>query len=177
MIFILIRIFPFLIPVLYWLLLKTIFILNGQIFWPILISLTINFLYFLFIFLKKKKSEAFIFLLHSWVLIFSGFAYVLILSSEIFINLFVTIWALLYFLYLESVFHYFYETKKILLLDLKNIIAHINLIAFFFLTASLINFRIFINFSFWLVLILVAVFSFFLIGMREKKMRLIQHLL
>lgn len=162
MIFILIRIFPFLIPILYGILLKTIFVLNGQIVWPLVIILIINFLYFLFIFLKKRKGEIFIFLFHSSVLVLTGFSYILILSGELFINLFLVIWSLLYFLYLESIFHHFYETQKVLLLDLKNIIAYINLIALFFLSASLINFYIFINFSIWLIFALITIITFLL---------------
>lgn len=162
MIFILIRIFPFLVPILYLILLKATFILNGNIFWPIVATLLVNFLYFLFLFLKKKRWESLLFILHSWIVTVTGFFYILILSSETFINSFIIIWSLLYFLYLESVFHYFYETKKVLLLDLKNIIAYINLVAIFFLTAFLINLHIFINFSIWLVFALVAVATFVL---------------
>ncbi|MEK7072339.1 MAG: hypothetical protein AAB969_02105, partial [Patescibacteria group bacterium] len=143
-------------------LLKIIFVLNGQIVWPLVVILIINFLYFLFIFLKKSKGEIFIFLLHSSILVLTGFSYILILNGELFINLFLVVWVLLYFLYLESIFHHFYETKKVLLLDLKNIIAYINLIALFFLSASLINFYIFINFSIWLIFVLIALIVFLL---------------
>jgi len=168
MIFILIRIFPFLIPLLYAGILKSVLVLNGQIFWPIVVALVINFWYFLFIFIKKKRGEVFIFILHSTILMLVGFTYLLILSSPVFINLFIIIWSLLYFLYLESIFHHFYQTNRVLLLDLKNIIAYVNLLAFFFLTAFLINLYIFINFSIWLVFLLVGLVAFILIISRLR---------
>ncbi|MDO8668959.1 MAG: hypothetical protein Q7K65_01560 [Candidatus Buchananbacteria bacterium] len=168
MIFILIRVFPFFIPVLYWIILKTIFIFDGRFLWPLFIALAVDFLYFLFIFLKKKNGDAFVFLLHSFVLMLAGFSYVLILSSSTFINLFLVAWSLIYLLYLESIFHYFYDTKRVILLDLKNIIAYVNLIAFFFLTSLIINLRIFINFS--LVYVFVAVgLSAFILAMSQLR--------
>lgn len=168
MIFILIRIFPFVFPVIYLALLKMMFVLGGAMTWLLTIALLINFIYFLFIYFKTKNSSIFIFLFHSFILVLTGFSYVLILGSEIFINLFLVVWALLYFLYLESIFHYFYETKKVIVLDLKNIIAYINLISFFLLTAFLINIHIFINFSVWLVYLGVAVTTFVLVLSRLK---------
>ena len=168
MIFILIRIFPFFIPILYGALLKVVFVLNGQFLWPLAIILFFNFLFFLFIYLKKKKSEVIIYCLHSSLLILTGFVYLLILSSSIYINLIIVVWSLLFFLYLESIFHYFYGTKKVLLLDLKNIMAYINLIAFFLLTAFFINIHIFINFSILLIYLLLIIYTFLLVISRFR---------
>lgn len=163
MIFIFIRAFPFLMPLVYGLLLKLIFVFAGRFFWPWLIALSLNFLYFLFIFLKKKKGEALVFMLHGSVLITVGFVYLLFLSSPVFINLFLAFWSLLYFLYLESIFHYFYATKKVLLLNLKNIISYVNLITFFFAATFFIDLYIFLNFSLWLIFPAMLAISFMMI--------------
>jgi len=144
------------------------FVFYNNVPWLVTTALFINFWYFLFIYSKTKNKEVFVFLIHSFIFVITGFFYVLILGSQTFINLFLVIWSLLYFLYLVSIFHYFYDTKKVVVLNLKNIVAYINLITLFFLVAFLINIHIFINFSIGLVYFGVFIASFLLVFSRFK---------
>lgn len=163
MLFVLIRISPVLIPVLYVMLLKGMFYADRLWLWFLITALIINAAFFFFLYLKKRNSQIFLFLLHSLVFTTIGFLYALILGGGVAVNLFIAGWAIIYFIYLESIFHYFYQTKKVLLVDLKNIISYVNLVSFFFLVTFLINLYIFINFSWWLILILIFVSSLILI--------------
>ncbi|OGY49747.1 MAG: hypothetical protein A3B89_02340 [Candidatus Buchananbacteria bacterium RIFCSPHIGHO2_02_FULL_40_13] len=168
MIFVFIRLSPFLIPLLYFIMLEAMFYFDNFRFWPFLILLLFNALYFLSIFFKKRKNEALIFLWHSSILLSIGLAYPLILGSQLFINLFIVIWLLVYLVYLESTFHYFYGTKKILLMDLKNVLAYVDLLTIFFLSVFLINLYVFVNLAAWLVLLVVFSSAFWLIFSQLK---------
>ena len=78
------------------------------------------------------------------------------------INLFLLGWALLYWLYLEAVFHDFYETHKVQIVDLRNFSPYLNILIVFFLSASLINFSIFLNWPTAAVVALLTLTYFFL---------------
>lgn len=168
MLFILIRLAPFFIPVLYFWLVKFMFYQTGFLFWFFLGLFLIDLLYFWLIFFKTKKPEVWLWFLHSLILMLVGSAYVLILSSNLFINLFLVIWSLIYFIYLESIFHYFYETKKALLMDLRDITAYVNLIIFFFLITFLINIYIFLDWRAWLIILLAIPPTFLLLASQFK---------
>ena len=88
MIFVLIRIFPVLISLLHFVLFRTIFYVNDFWYWPVILLLILDILYFLFIFYKKRDGIIFIFLFHSLVFLLAGLVYILILGSDIVINSF-----------------------------------------------------------------------------------------
>lgn len=161
MLFLLIRVFPFLLPVTYFILIKLMFVFHEQ--WLILASVFTGLLIFNFLLLKYKNQHKRDFL---WLLSFAfiygvtGWIYVLILESSWVINLFLLFWSLIYWLYLEAVFHEFYETERQYTFNLRNITLYGNILIIFFLTASLVNFNIFLNFSrWWLILILFFIYN------------------
>jgi hypothetical protein len=139
------------------------FYLDGFWLWLLVPILLLDIGYFSLLFLKKKDNKIFIFLIHSLFFLTTGFAYLLILGNNLFINLFLIVWSLIYLLYLESILHYFYQTRKVILIDLKNVIAYVNLVTLFFAISFLINLYIFINISWWLVLLVSFALSFILL--------------
>lgn len=162
MIFILIRIFPILLPILYLALVESVLYFNLSWLWSVVGIGVLDIIYFILIFIRKNKKESLFFILHSLVFLTVGFAYFLVLSSELFINLFIIAWSLIYFVYLESIFHYFYETKKVLIMSLKNVISYVNLITFFFLMVVLFNLHVFIGLS-SLFIVLISFFILFIL--------------
>jgi len=174
MIFVLIRIFPVLISLLHFVLFRTIFYVNDFWYWPVILLLILDILYFLFIFYKKRDGIIFIFLFHSLVFLLAGLVYILILGSDIVINSFLIIWSLIYFIYLESVFHHLYQTKRVLLFNLRNVVSYINLIAIFLLVSALINFYIFINFS-WGAVFLIFLTCLIILILTQFKLNKIEY--
>jgi hypothetical protein len=121
---------------------------------------------------KNPKKKNFI-----WLLLFAiifgltGWLYVLILEFNLIINLFLFFWSLVYWLYLEAVFHEFYETDRQYAFNLRNITLYSNILIIFFLTASLVNFNIFLGFSlWWLILILFLIYNilFYLTYLKQE---------
>lgn len=163
MLFVLIRTAPFLLSALHFVFIKTMFTVGGIWFLWLSLVLILNATYFALIFLKKRDKKAIIFALHSSIFLSVGFFFLLILGSDFIINIFLLVWSLLYLLYLESILHYFYQTKKVLVVNLINIIAYINLVVVFFASAFLINFYIFISFSPWFILLISLLMSFVII--------------
>lgn len=171
MLFLLNRIAPYLVPLLYFVLVKLLFYFPGQ--WMVIgigiIALALS--NFILLKLKDKTKRVFWLALWSVVYALSGSAYILILEHAWIINAFLIIWALVYWLYLEAVFHDFYETEKTYILDLQNITLYGNILIIFFLTASLDSLYVFLNFS-WLhifsLLALVYFCLFYLAYLRQK---------
>lgn len=161
MIFLFLRLFPFLLPLGQLIILSALFYLVDYWRWLLLALLMINSFYFLLLYIKLRKNNIFIIWLHSLVLILVGFVSVLLVDSRL-LAIFLSIFcSLVYFFYLEAVFHYFYQTSKSTLLSLENIINYANLLAVFLSIAALIDFYIFINF-YWLWLLVIA-FVLFLV--------------
>ncbi|HLD28636.1 MAG TPA: hypothetical protein VJB67_03395 [Patescibacteria group bacterium] len=163
MIFLLLRILPFVIPIIYFLNVRLLFYFNGYWLWFLALILIINTGYFWLLNLKTKDKNIVYLYVHSVVFAVVGFVYSLFLGHTLFINLFITFWAFIYLIYLESAFHYFYRSKKIYLVDLKKIVPYINLIVFFIASATLYNFYIFLNLSWWWVLLTGLLVSYILV--------------
>jgi hypothetical protein len=168
MIFILIRALPIFLPVLYFILTESVLYSEIAWTWPLLSVGLLNIVYFALITVRQKNREALFFLVHSLIFLIVGFAYFLVLSNEILINLFVFIWSLVYFIYLESIFHYFYETKKVLVLNLKNIISYINLAVLFCLLVVLLTLYVFIGLS-GVTIVLTSWFVVFILSLSRFK--------
>lgn len=154
MLFLLVRISPILIPAVYFFLLRALSLHVHQWYVWLLIILLLNLLCFAFLAQKLKRKRVWFILLYSWIFSVLGFGYTLLLSSQIAIYTFITVWSVIYLVYLESVFNYFYRTKKLYLIELKNITAYTGLLMFFLLVFSLTSAFIFFGFAWWLVLLI-----------------------
>lgn len=176
---VLIRILPVIIAVLHFFALRGLFYFSGQ--WYLIYGFLflLDAIYFTLLFSKLKKSLVIFFLLHSLILFSAGFAFLMILSNGFFINLFLIFWSVVIFFYLESVFHFFYPTIKTTAFDLKSVLINFNLLIFFLLNASLLNFLIFLNLAWWWLLIvsfftsLIILLSQFLVNQIDRKSSLI----
>lgn len=160
MLFLLLRFLPYIIPILYFIAVNTIFY-NSE-YWLWFLSSIIIFPLAYFVLLKRDNQSKPVF----WLAIFSiiyavtGFAYVLILENTAVINIFTVLWALIYWFYLEAVFHDFYESKKAYIMNLRNIALYGNILIIFFVTATLVSFNIFLNLS-WIYLLVIAAALYF----------------
>ena len=163
MLFLLLRILPYAVPVLFFLTIKGVFYYPDA--WPFLAVAAILPPLLYFILLKVKNREKEMFFLAAFALIFSGtgFCYALLLENPISINLFLVVWSLFYGLFLEAVFHDLYETAKTRILDLRNISWYGSILCVFFLTGTLVAFDIFLNFPVAILLIILAVAYFCLL--------------
>ncbi len=152
MVFLFIRILPFIIPLSYILSAKALFYFSD--YWLLIAVAQSILLAVWFGLLKRKDPEKPLLLLFIYGLIYglSGLAYLAILESAWIINLFLLAWAFVFWLYLEAVFHDFYKTDKTYILNLQNISLYCNILIVFFLTAALVNFSIFFNWP-WLLLL------------------------
>ena len=153
MLFAIIRLLPFIIPVYYFLSLKSLFYFNSW--WPfVLVSIiAINIVYLLLLRIKSKDKKVSAVLFYSIIYAVCGFVYILILENPLFINLFLFFWSLIYFIYWEAVFHHFYQTQKRSILEMKNIILYLNLIIIFFYSSLIINLNIFLSLDWYWVLL------------------------
>jgi len=168
MLFAIIRLLPFIIPVYYFLSLKSLFYYSSW--WPIVLVsiIAINIAYLLLLRFKSKDKTASAVLFYSIIYAVLGFVYVLILENPLFINLFLFFWSLIFFIYWEAAFHYFYQTQKRHILEMKNIILYLNLIIIFVYSSLIMNLNIFLSLDwYWVLLIafiinLVLLINFFL---------------
>lgn len=163
MVFLLIRVLPFVLPLFYLAIMKLLFYFSGWWYLIIFSILILDILYFFLFYIRVKIKEILFVSVHSILFLITGFIFSFLLSNNVVINLYIIFWSFIYFIYLESVFHYFYLTRKFFIIDFKNIITYINLLIFFLVVASLINGYIFLNLSWWWVCIIYLVISFFLI--------------
>ncbi|HPW39594.1 MAG TPA: hypothetical protein PK619_02645 [bacterium] len=161
MIFLFLRLFPLLLPLIQLFILAALSYAVNYWLWLLLILLAANTFYFLLLYTRLRKKKVFIIWWHSLVMIVAGFVFILFVSDYLLVLLLAIIYGLIYFFYLESVFHYFYQTGKATLLSLENVINYVNLLTVFLGVTALINFYIFINF-YWLWLLVIA-FAAFLI--------------
>jgi len=118
--------------------------------------------YFILLKARNKVKSISALYLYSLLFVFTGFTFSLILENSYVINLFLLGWSFLFWLYLEAVFHDFYETHRIQIVDLKNFSPYLNILIVFFLTASLVNFSIFLNWPIPLVIAILTLTYFFL---------------
>ncbi|MFA6422403.1 MAG: hypothetical protein WCV92_03330 [Candidatus Buchananbacteria bacterium] len=164
MIFFLLIVFPFLIPLIYFINLRLLFSLSDQWYWLLIIVLVLDLAYFVFLYFRNKSKLRWlgVFFLHSLFYISLGFAFTLILTDAFATNLFSVLWPLMLIIFLYSSLHFAYETSRLLIIDIKNIIPYINVACFFVLTAVLINVNIFLAFPSWAVMIIFIVSAFVL---------------
>ncbi len=163
MLFLLLRFLPYVIPAAYFAAIRSIFSFNGE--WSGIFTGIILMIGAYFALLKYKNPKKDVLLLGIYALIFAstGFAYSLILENQYIINLFLIIWSLILGLYLEAVFHDFYETDKAYALNLSNITLFGGILTVFFLTAAMNSFNIFLSLP-WYYLLLGLVFAYLVIS-------------
>ena len=152
MIFAFIRLLPLSLPVLYFLILKIFFYFSHGWLWFLIILLALNGVFFCLVYVKKRNKKVFLLAAHASVFVLAGFAFALILSNPWFANIFLLLWSLIYLVYLESAFHYFYETRKTILFDLKNVVIYSSIIIFFLVGATLLNLYLFLGLGWWWIL-------------------------
>lgn len=152
MLFAIIRLLPFIIPVYYFLSLKSLFYFNSW--WPFVFGsiIAINIIYLLILRIKSKDKKVSAVLFYSIIYAVLGSVNVLILENSLFINLFLLFWSVVYFIYWEAVFHHFYQTQKRSILEMKNIILYLNVIIMFAYTALIMNLNIFLGLDWYYVL-------------------------
>lgn len=154
MIFLLIRLAPFIVPVAYFLLLRLLFVATPRWYLLLVILVVINAIYFFFLHRKMRRRRVWFFGLYSLFFALTGFFFSMLLSSQLVIYTFMIIWSLLYGIYLEAIFNYIYRTEQTTIFDLKSISAYISILLLFVLAATLNYFHLFLSFSwYWLVII------------------------
>ncbi|MFA6526606.1 MAG: hypothetical protein WCT26_04320 [Candidatus Buchananbacteria bacterium] len=162
MLFLLLRLLPAIIPILFFVSTKAVFYYADSWQWFIAAILLLPTVYF--VLLKYKNRDKIVIWLGAFSLIYAltGFAYSLVLENPTVISIYLLGWSLIYALYLEAVFHDFYETAKAYVFNLLNITLYGNILIIFFLTAVLASFNIFLNLS-WIVLLVISAAANFLI--------------
>lgn len=156
MLFLFNRIAPYFLPVVYFVLVKLLFRFPDDWRLIILAIIVVSLVNFILLKFKNKGKEVFWLALWSLIYVLAGFAYILILEHTWIINGFLLGWSFVYWLYLEAVFHDFYKTNKTHIINLQNITLYANILIIFFLTVALDSFYIFLNFSWWQILSLLA---------------------
>jgi len=156
MIFLALRIFPYISVVVYFTLIKLMFLWPDFWNWFLLAILAWGAIYFLLLKYKNPHKSIFVSVFFSFALLSVGAVYVLILGSNWLINIFLLIWSFLIGLYFEGIFHDFYKTKRVGIINLDNLSLYVGMLAVFFFTATLVNFFIFLNFDYWLVLLILS---------------------
>lgn len=145
MLFLLLRLLPAIIPIFFFAATKAVFYYSDQWLWFLAAILLCPLVYFSLLKYKNRGKPTVWLGIFALIFATTGFAYSLILENQLMINLYLLGWSLIYALYLEAVFHDFYETKKTYILNLANITLYGNILIVFFLTAALANFNIFLN--------------------------------
>lgn len=157
MLFFLIRILPFALPVLYFFELKGLFYFFDW--WQAFLAAVIagNLLDFAVIKFKNRRQPVAGYFCYTSAYLALGFVFSMILENAWVINIFSVIWALLYLILLEAYFYDVYESSRADLLNLREIIPYVNLIMVFFLSSILYYFNIFLSFPwYWAGLIFLA---------------------
>ncbi|MFA5020853.1 MAG: hypothetical protein WC517_02210 [Patescibacteria group bacterium] len=159
MLFLLLRLLPYIIPILFLASAKAVFIFSDNWVWCLAAIIALPLAYFAFLKQQNRAKPVLWLMIFAAVFAVSGFAYSLILESAVAINIFLIVWSLVYWFYLEAVFHDFYKTAKSNIFNLLNISLYGGLLIVFFLTATLVSFNIFLNLS-WLWLLPAAAVYF-----------------
>ena len=163
MLFFIIRILTVIIPLLYFAVLRVMLYFDNIWYVFFAIIFVANAIYFWLLRLKNKEARIGLLFLYSLPYIITGFLYLLVLENSLAISIFLLGWSFLYWLFLEAVFHYFFQTQRVLLIDLKHIISYSNSVVIFFLAATLVNFSIFLNLAWYALLPIMAVVIFILL--------------
>lgn len=157
MIFLALRIFPYLSVLVYFSLIRLMFVWPDFWNWFLLSVLVWGAVYFLLLKYKNPHKPIFISALFSFALLSAGAVYVLILGNGWLVNLFLVIWSALIGFYFEGVFHDFYKTERVGIINLDNLSLYAGMLAVFFFTATIVNLFIFLNFDYWLILLILTV--------------------
>ncbi len=177
MIFFFIIIFPFLIPLVYLINLRLLFTFPDNWYWLLAILLAINLVYFILLWLKNKtKAKILISLyLYSVLFISAGMSLMIVMTNYLMINIFWILWPFLLLVLLYAILHFVYETLKTFFIDIKSIIAYVNIAVIFIVSAVLLNLNIFIAFPAWaavLIFILVSlILNFPMLMLHESSLR------
>lgn len=162
MLFLLLRFLPYIIPIAYFIAVNTVFYHSDYWLWFLLSVIIFPLAYFALLQRDNRNKPVFWLAIFSVIYAVTGFAYVLILENSVVISIFTVLWSLIYWFYLEAVFHDFYETKKTYIMNLRNIALYGNILIIFFATATLVSFNIFLNLS-WIYLLIIAAAVYFAI--------------
>lgn len=165
MVFLLLRILPYLTPVAYFFLARAIFTWSDFYQWFLAAVFLLVSLYFLLLKAKSPVKPILPLWLFALVFAFTGLAFSFILENGLVINLFFIAWSAVLFVYLEAIFHDFYETYRKHLLNLDNIVLYCSLLIIFFLTASLLSWGVFLNFSYLLIFAILPAVYYFLLNL------------
>ncbi len=164
MVFFLLIIFPFLVPIAYFIGLRLVFSLFEYWYWVMLLVVAIDFVYFLLLYYKNKAklrflSAAFV---SSAFFIALGFFLIMLLAEGAAIMMFSVLWPLILLIFLYAVLHHSYGTLKTSLVEIRNIVPYFNVVAFFGMAVALVNANVFLAFPWWgvLLLFLVGAFAF-----------------
>jgi len=163
MFFALLRFSPAVLALLQALLLKLMITTRVGWYWYLIILLVLDLIYFFVLKVKLKTKGLIGLAIHSWLLTASGFAFLLVISNRIFVNFFIGLWSGILFFYLESIFHYCYESRKQVLFNLSNVISYANLLIFFTALATVFNFHIFLEIGWWWNLLVCLMVSLILL--------------
>jgi len=163
MLFLLVRALPFLSPLIYFLLMRGLMVFSGWWYVWLVVIIVLNFATFYLFLWKRRRKRVWFFFIYSTIFLCLGFAQSLLFSTGAVILTLQIIWSVIYAIYLESIFNYLYRTKKFFLIELKSITAYINLIIIFFLGLALLGFYIFLNVSWWWILLIYFVVSFIIL--------------
>jgi len=154
MLFLLLRLMPALVPLLFFISTKAAFYYIDEWQWALAAVLILPLAYFALLKYKDRSKRIIWPALYAVIFAATGFVYSLILENPLIINIYLISWSLIYALYLEAFFHDFYETAKVHILDLFNITHYGNILIIFFATAALVSFNIFLNLP-WLALLVI----------------------
>lgn len=168
MVFLLLRILPYLTPVAYFFLARSIFIWSDFYQWFLAAVFLLISLYFLLLKIKSPVKPILPLWLFALIFAFTGLTFSFILENSLVINLFFIAWSAVLLVYLEAVFHDFYETYRKHLLNLDNIVLYGNLLVIFFASASLLSWGVFLNFPYLLIFTILPAIYFFLLSLAFK---------
>lgn len=149
--FILVRLLPIVIPLVY---AAIIGLVLGPIFWwPVWLAVILGLiiLWCGLVSWRRQRWDSWWFGLYAALMVGIGFGYILLIGSPTAIVAITLGWTWLLMLYFEGAFNYLYQTEKVFVVDLKHVVGYFNLIAFFLATAALANAYIFLQLSWWIV--------------------------
>lgn len=102
-----------------------------------------------------KKSQFWVFIITPVIFIFSSWLFLIFIESLKLSLLYSLVFAWVIFIFIKAIFLYLYRRPKYQPHALENISGYLNLLAVFLLAAGLYNFKFFIGFDAWYVLVLV----------------------
>ncbi len=147
MIFLLVRFLPYFIPLTFFGLAKATAYYPDYWLGFLVLGLALTVANFILLKLKNRQKPILGLMFFAVTYYLAGLAYFLVLENPQIINIFLVAWSLIFWLYLEAVFHEFYETNRTHIINLQNVSLYANILIIFFLTSSLISFYIFLNWS------------------------------